>query len=253
MFVANLWEEKMKLKDLGYALIGVLTATKQDKLNAEVAKLEFELKQKMHQDFVERIAQRKRETEQQQHNFKTRGEAFRQIAEQNLDRVERCNHRKGGHGVKGLVHGTGDSTQYSVIKHTHRNGDTHIHCLRCPKVWMPGDSEYYRALNFQTNNAPSTDVLVATKLANGTITGDFAEAFRKWTNVCPYAGIAFSPTKGIAEATRLAEELQSTYPEQKRPVVIRKEFIPTLVKTEVPAKDDNPKFNVVDGGPSLVS
>jgi hypothetical protein len=244
----------MKLKDLGFALIGVFTSTKQDKLDAEVAKLEFELKQKMHQDFVERIAQLKRETEQQQHNFKTRGESFRQMEENNLERAERCNHLKGGYGIKAIVNGTGDSNQYAVIKHTHRNGDTHIHCLRCPKVWMPGDPEYYRALNFHTNNVPSTDVLVATKLANGTITGDFAEAFRKWTNVRPYKGIAFfSTTKGIDEATRLAQELQSTYPEQKRPVTFRKEFIPTLVKTEAPAKDDNPKFNIFNVSESLVS
>jgi hypothetical protein len=235
----------MKLKDLGYALIGVFTSAKQDKLDAEVAKLEFELKQKMHQDFVERIAQRKRETEQQQHNFKTRGEGLRQIEESNTNRAERCNHFKGGYGIKAIVNGTGyDSNQYSVIKHTHRNGDTHIHCLRCSKIWMPGDPEYYKALNFKTLNASSSDILVASTLDDGTVTGDFAEAFRKWTDVRPYKGIAFSPTKGITEATRLAEELQSLYPNQKIPVTIRKEFIPTLVKTEEPA-EQNVKFNVV--------
>ena len=236
----------MKLKDLGYALIGALTSTKYE---ARSKAFEANFKESMisaHRKWVDQKAQ-------QQNNFKKRGEALRQLAENNLDREERCNHRKGGGGVKGLVNGTGDSTQYSVIKHTHRNGDTHIHCLRCPKVWMPGDPEYYRALNFQTDNFPSTDVLVASQLENGIITGDFAEAFRKWTNARPYAGIAFSPTKGIAEATRLAEELQSTYPKEKRPVVIHKEYIPTLVKTEAPAKDDNPKFNVVNVRESLVS
>ena len=250
---SNLWEEEMKLKDLGYALIGVLTATKQDKLDAEVAKLEFELKQKMHQDFVERVAQRKRETEQQQHNFKTRGEALLQIAENQVTREDRCNHRKGGNGLMGITKGMGDSDQYAVIKHTHRNGDTHVNCLRCGKTWMPGDEGYYKAKNFFTRNSASSDVLVATTMKNGTVTSDFAEAWRKWNNVRPYAGLAFSPKEGIAEATRLAQELQSTYPEQKRPVTFRKEFIPTLVKTEAPAKDDNPKFNIVNVSESLVS
>jgi hypothetical protein len=248
-----LWEEEMTIKDLGFALIGVLFSTKQDKLDAEVAKLEIEFNKKMHEDFVQRIAERKAKYELEKHNYKVRGEAFRQIAEKNAEREERCNHRKGGHGLKGIVQGLGDdSSQYAVIKHTHRNGDTHIHCLRCGKVWMPGDPEYYKALNFQTRNSASTDVLVASRLENGTVTGDFAEAFRKWTNARPYKGIAFSPNKGIMEATRLAEELRSTYPEQKRPVTFRKEYVPTLVKTEVPV-DQNVKFNVVNASESLVA
>jgi len=241
---SNLWEgEIMKLKDLGYALIGVFVSADQNK--------EFE--KRFREDLIAVYQNRRKLEKDLQRNYKARGEEFRKIEAHRIIQEERCNHLKGGSGLDAIVLGRGDSPQYAVIKHTHRNGDMHIHCLRCPKVWMPGDPEYYRAVNFKTNNVPSTDVLVASQLENGTITGDFAEAFRKWTNARPYKGIAFYPTKGITEATRLAEELQSTYPQQKRPIVVRKEFIPTLVKTEAPAKDDNPKFNVVDGRPSLVS
>lgn len=246
----------MKFKDLGYALIGVIASAKKDKFDEELSKLDIELKTKLHEELLVLISKTKEEHESKQRNFKVRGEALRQVSDNKRVSAERCNHRKGGNGVIAIVQGRGDTNQYAVIKHRHRNGDTHIHCLRCPKVWMPGDSEYYKALNFDTRNVTSTDVVVATTMTDGKVTGDFAEAFRKWTNAIPHKGISFYPSQikeEEKESKKLVDKLKEISKQEiTRPVTFRKEYVPTVIKTEVPATE-NVTFKMYDAGPSLVS
>lgn len=84
----------------------------------------------------------------------------------------RCTHRKGGNGLAGFVGGQGQDSNYAILTHTFANGDIEVWCMRCKKKWKKPiqahhDSpesynaaveEYRRALNFPTDNSPSTSV-----------------------------------------------------------------------------------------------
>jgi hypothetical protein len=86
------------------------------------------------------------------------------------DTQKRCNHKKGGDGVRGVIGGKGDDVQYAVLKHTFCNGDTWIRCLRCGKTWKPpilvdyktdegykaAQERYQIALDFTTRNQTSS-------------------------------------------------------------------------------------------------
>ena len=103
-------------------------------------------------------------------NYRTRGEAINANNNKTAQDQKRCNHRKGGQGLQGVVGGRGDSTYYAVIKHTFCHNDTWVCCLRCGKTWKPplersfktkdefyvAIAEYKMALDFPTLNAPSS-------------------------------------------------------------------------------------------------
>lgn len=92
---------------------------------------------------------------------------------------ENCPHKKGGRGIEGIF--SGNSSDYSVIKHTEPWGETYVKCQRCGKEWRdpffmlrktdpqrvalakekdPRDynlamKSYKEALEFPTDNSPS--------------------------------------------------------------------------------------------------
>lgn len=252
----------MKIKDLGYALIGVIFATKQDKINVEEANIEFE--ETFKESMISAFRSREQARAMAQENFRNRGESLKRIeCLQEFHQDHRCNHKKGGNALKGIVEGKGDSNQFSVIKHRHRNGDIHVHCLRCSKRWVPGDEDYIEAKAFPTLNTTSTDVLVASVTASGQVTNDYAEAQRKWMGVRQYDGIGFWPfglkheNQNIQQMVDkiIAQQVEKELPSIVKPVTFKKELVEIVGVTTVRSLDlvDNPKFNVVNGGPSSVS
>jgi hypothetical protein len=132
-------------------------------LNIERAKADLE-------DYKDRKDDRKVKQENKLSNYKTRGSALAANDNKTKQDQRRCNHRKGGQGLQGVVGGRGDSTYYAVIKHTFCHNDTWVCCLRCGKTWKPplersfrtkdeyyvAIAEYKMALDFPTLNAPST-------------------------------------------------------------------------------------------------
>lgn len=132
-------------------------------LNIERAKADLE-------DYKDRKDDRKVKQENKLSNYKTRGSALDANDNKTKQDQRRCNHRKGGQGLQGVVGGRGDSTYYAVIKHTFCHNDTWVCCLRCGKTWKPplersfktkdeyylAIAEYKMALDFPTLNAPSS-------------------------------------------------------------------------------------------------
>lgn len=237
----------MKLKDFGYALIGVVVSVFDSNLTSSELKLSREEKDLWIKDFLVRREERQKRRDREQEDFKLRGTLLTQINDAKKESQRQCNHLKGGCGVEGIITGKGDSNQYAVIKHRYRNGDTHIRCLRCSKTWMPGDENYHQALNFKTLNVTSTDVLVVST-ENGLETSNFAEAFRKWTNSRPHKGLAFSlyeEKQRIEHYKKFMERLKESSKEEiKRPVTFKEELVPTVTistSSNVLASD-NPKF-----------
>lgn len=114
----------------------------------------------------------KRQEEQRQYleRFKLKGEVLKQLFKAKKNLQDNCKHRKGGDcgsafhgGGLGPRYYKGDTErQYSVVKHTFANGDTHIICLRCRKTWKPTDEDqdaYQWALNLETRNQTSTSIM----------------------------------------------------------------------------------------------
>jgi hypothetical protein len=122
------------------------------------------------EDKKEARADRANKIENKASNYKTRGEALKANENKTKQDQKRCNHRKGGQGLQGVVGGRGDSTYYAVIKHTFCHNDQWVCCLRCGKTWKPplersfkekdlfyqALAEYRMALDFPTLNAPSS-------------------------------------------------------------------------------------------------
>ena len=150
-----------------------------EELQYETAQLEHEEKQlsilekKAHlQDLHEQLADRELRRESKRSTSLTNGATLKQLATNDESAQKRCNHRKGGNGAQGLILGQGHDSQHAVIKHTFANGDMWIRCMRCGKTWKPvmrenctSDEHYLRvmaeyqaAVNFQTNNTPSSSI-----------------------------------------------------------------------------------------------
>jgi hypothetical protein len=122
------------------------------------------------EDYKERRDERTIKAENKSSNYKTRGEALKANENKTKQDQKRCNHRKGGQGLQGVVGGRGDSTYFAVIKHTFCHNDQWVCCLRCGKTWKPplersfkekdlfyqALAEYRMALDFPTLNAPSS-------------------------------------------------------------------------------------------------
>ena len=122
------------------------------------------------QDKKEARNERANKLENRASNYKTRGEALKANNNKTDQDQNRCNHRKGGQGLQGVVGGKGDSTYYAVIKHTFCHNDTWVCCLRCGKTWKPplerifktkelyhlAVEQYQMALDYPTLNAPSS-------------------------------------------------------------------------------------------------
>lgn len=136
----------------------------------EKEELLLELAKEDLQDKKEARSERANKLENRASNYKTRGEAINANNNKTAQDQRRCNHRKGGQGLQGVVGGRGDSTYYAVIKHTFCHNDTWVCCLRCGRTWKPplersfkskdeyyvAVAEYKMALDFPTLNAPSS-------------------------------------------------------------------------------------------------
>jgi hypothetical protein len=121
-------------------------------------------------DAKERQDERAVKRENVSMNSKTKGQALKSMMEADRQVQKRCNHRKGGNGLQGVVAGKGDAAQYAVMKHTFCHNDTWVRCLRCGKTWKPplersfknkedfytAVAEYRVALEFQTLNSSSS-------------------------------------------------------------------------------------------------
>lgn len=136
----------------------------------ENAKLSIELQRAQLDDYRDRKDEIANKKENKSQDAKTRGSALLSLAEADRQIQRRCNHKKGGNGLAGVVGGRGDSVHYAVIKHTFCHGDEWIRCLRCGKTWKPplersfktkdqyyiAVAEYKQAQDFQTLNSPSS-------------------------------------------------------------------------------------------------
>lgn len=142
------------------------------KLEQQRLRLELQEKAANVQDLQERLAERELRRETKRQRSMTNGATIKALASNDAAAQKRCNHRKGGNGVHGVVGGQGDDSQYAVLKHTFANSDLWIRCLRCGKTWKPPVKELYKteqdllkavveyetAVNFQTRNVASGSV-----------------------------------------------------------------------------------------------
>jgi hypothetical protein len=140
------------------------------RLELEDLQLSIEARRAQLEDHKANKDKRANDLENKSMDSKTKGLALKQIASDRANIQKRCNHRKGGQGMQGLMQGRGDAGQYSVLKHTMSNGDMWVRCLRCGKTWKPplersfknpadfikAEAEYKIAVDFQTLNHPSS-------------------------------------------------------------------------------------------------
>lgn len=155
---------------------GAPKAKELTEMQLETARLELKAKQleilereANLQDIQDRLAERQlKRTDRAQRSI-TNGQTLKSLASNDAAHQLRCNHRKGGNGVQGVLGGQGDDSQYAVLKHTFANGDMWVRCLRCGKTWKPPIKSQYKteeeylakfaewqaATNFQTRNVPS--------------------------------------------------------------------------------------------------
>lgn len=83
---------------------------------------------------------------------------------------DHCNHRKGGRGPEGVMHGQGTDDAYAVIRHRLPHRMFFVLCQRCGKEWhpenkwnvengiirpLPASEGWREAMNFPTDNSPS--------------------------------------------------------------------------------------------------
>lgn len=144
------------------------------------------------QDVEERLAEREMIRDVKRQRSFTNGQTLKQLAAADKATQKRCNHRKGGNGVNGILGGQGDDSQYAVADHMFCNGDRWIKCMRCGKTWKPvmphwfetkegydgAMAEYHAALNFQTRNAPSSSYVF--KFSDG---GDYYREITRGTTL----------------------------------------------------------------------
>lgn len=145
-------------------------------VEAELKALELESRrlavqeQKLNlEDIQQRLDERQLKRETIRSTSITNGATLKQISANDVANQKRCNHKKGGNGVNGIIGGQGDSPDYAVIKHTFCNGDMWVRCQRCGKTWKPplesqyptkeayltAYVQYETAKEFQTKNTPS--------------------------------------------------------------------------------------------------
>jgi hypothetical protein len=143
------------------------------KLALEAAQLEIRAKKAQIQDLEESLAERELKRENKRQRSLTNGETLKSLDRDDKAAQKRCNHKKGGNGIVGVKGGRGDAPQHAILLHTFANGDTWVRCLRCGKTWKPpverayksredyltAYAEYQAALNFQTNNSPSSSYM----------------------------------------------------------------------------------------------
>jgi len=88
-------------------------------------------------------------------NRKQTEETLAESKRKKLEQQELCNHRKGGMDLEGIA-GNGSHAYHAIAKHQLGDGRVMVLCLRCQKIWMPGDEDYKEMLRAQTDNVMST-------------------------------------------------------------------------------------------------
>jgi hypothetical protein len=134
--------------------------------------LEVRLKEANLIDSQERLSERELKRAEKGMTAKLNGETLKATNKVIAGVQAKCNHRKGGNGLRGIVTGEGDSPQYAILKHTFAAGNVEVRCLRCHKAWKKPLKanypvledynaalvEYNMALAFPTNNTASSSV-----------------------------------------------------------------------------------------------
>ena len=158
-------EQKPKVKTELDAL-----TIKDKEADLKLKEAELRLKLAQLQDVEESLAERQLKRDNKTQRSRTNGETLKALDSSTKQVQKRCNHKKGGNGIPGLVGGQGHDSQYAVLKHTFANGDMWVRCLRCGKTWKPpvhraykseeeyriAQAVYEQAVDFQTNNTPSS-------------------------------------------------------------------------------------------------
>lgn len=145
-------------------------AMREKELENKLKEADLKLRAAQLQDVEETLAERELKRETKRQRSVTNGQTLKQTSAIDQAVQKRCNHRKGGNGLPGLLAGQGHDSQYAILKHKFANGDWWIRCLRCGKTWKPpvkrsyktedeyriAKAMYEQALDFQTNNTPSS-------------------------------------------------------------------------------------------------
>lgn len=107
--------------------------------------------------------------------FLSRGRELKKTENDQKKHQANCSHRKGGRGLEAIQKG-GNASDYAVIRHLLPNNEWWQRCQRCGKTWKPAhreafpddvagkaafdaaNAEYKEALNWPTDNIPSTGI-----------------------------------------------------------------------------------------------
>jgi hypothetical protein len=142
-----LWQDAISKVNMTEQVKEVVKKSAVEELAAaelEFKKLEIEAKKAEFQDIQERLLERKVKRENKESRSKVNGTTLRQIAANDALIQSKCNHRKGGNGIEGVVGGQGDDPQFALIKHRFANGDIWCRCQRCGKTYKPPlEDDYY--------------------------------------------------------------------------------------------------------------
>lgn len=129
------------------------------------------------QDITERLADRQNKRSTKSQEYLSRGRELAKTARDHDAVQSACHHKKGGRGNMPGGFLRGNDVNYSVIKHTLPTNQIWIRCTRCGKTWKnvsPLDYdlktaegkeafeaakiEYQKALDFNTDNSPSSSI-----------------------------------------------------------------------------------------------
>jgi hypothetical protein len=150
---------------------------------------EREVRRHQLKDLKSSIADRDLKDKQSQLDREQQGKTFRAADAQDQYNWRVCTHKKGGMASgrdMRVLHAGGNAAYYAVVKHQMLNGDIWVRCSRCSRTWAPpveknfyfrdgvavarqdgvfdqakfnkAQEEYFKALNFETNNTMSGSV-----------------------------------------------------------------------------------------------
>lgn len=126
------------------------------------------------EDLTYRVQNERNRREMVMRNHKSQQDTIAKINRDIIAKQSVCKHKKGGKNLAGIVNG--NSSDYSIWKHTYPWGAVEVICSRCGKTWnkpaialRKSDPKAYRAqmeeyneaINWPTDNEPSGSVLFA--------------------------------------------------------------------------------------------
>lgn len=141
-------------------------------LKQQIEELELEERQLRLEDLRYRVQNERNRRELVLRNHKSQQDTIAKINRDIIAKQSVCKHKKGGKNLAGIVNG--NSSDYSVWKHTYPWGAVEVICSRCGKTWnkpalalRKSDAKAYRvqmeayneAINWPTDNEPSGSVL----------------------------------------------------------------------------------------------